>query len=79
MEVFNECTIIVLTYGLMMFTDFVPDPETRFTIGIFYITTSLINIVVHLLILLKGSGMQIKNRCKRKVYKSNAPKHPALP
>ena len=66
MEVFNECSIIMLTYSLMMFTDFVPDPETRFTIGTFYITTSLSNVVVHLLILLKGSGMQIKNWGKRK-------------
>ena len=32
-ELFNECTIVILNYGLMMFTDFVPDPETRFLIG----------------------------------------------
>ena len=29
MEVMNECTIIMLLYGLMCFTDFVPSPETR--------------------------------------------------
>ena len=30
MEVFNECTIIVLHYGLMCFTDYVPEPSTRY-------------------------------------------------
>ena len=30
MEVFNECTIIVLTYGLLCFTDFVEDPGVRY-------------------------------------------------
>ena len=33
MEVFNEYTIILLTYGIMCFTDLVPDPKTRFLIG----------------------------------------------
>ena len=66
MEIFNECTIIVLTYGLMMFTDFVPDPKTRLEIGWFYMATSLSNILVHLSLLAGGSGMQIKKECKRK-------------
>ena len=30
MEVFNECTIIFLHYGLMCFTDFVPEPSIRY-------------------------------------------------
>ena len=29
MEVMNECTILLATYGHMCFTDFVPEPETR--------------------------------------------------
>ena len=77
MEIFNECTIIVLTYGLMMFTDFVPDPETRFAIGWSYMATCLGNILVHLSLLFRASGKQVKNSCKRKLIKSNAPKHPA--
>ena len=30
METFNEITILVLTYFLFCFTDFVPEPETRY-------------------------------------------------
>ena len=76
MEILNECTIIMLTYGLMMFTDFVPDPETRFAIGWSYMAISLGNILVHLILLFRASGKQVKNSCKRKLQKSNAPKHP---
>lgn len=68
MEVFNESTIILLTYGLMMFTDFVPDPETRFFLGWCYISISLGNIFVHLTLLVFDSGKQITRQCRRKYY-----------
>ena len=78
MEIFNECTIIGLTYGMLMFTDFVPDPEMRFRIGWYYMATSLFNIFVHLVLLVGGSGRQVKNKCcKRKFAKSSAPKQPS--
>ena len=61
MEIFNECTIVMLTYGMLMFTDLVPDPEMRFTIGWYYMAISLGNISVHLILLVRRSGKQIKN------------------
>ena len=61
MEIFNECTIIWLTYGMLMFTDFVPDPEMRFKLGWYYMAINLGNISVHLLLLVGGSGKLIKN------------------
>ena len=70
MEVFNECTLIILNYGLMMFTDFVPDTETRFLIGWFYMIVSLGNIAVHLSILIGGSTKQCQKSCRRKYLKS---------
>ena len=60
-EIFNECSMIGLTYGMLMFTDFVPDPEMRFKLGWYYIVINLGNISVHLLVLVGGSGKQIKN------------------
>lgn len=48
MEVFNEGTLVMLSYGLMMFTDFVVDPMTRYSIGWQYLTVSLCNLAVHL-------------------------------
>ena len=50
-EVFNECFIMLLTYGLMCFTGFVPDPRTRFLIGWYYNGAYCLNILVHLIIL----------------------------
>ena len=35
-DTFDECTIIVLTYFLMCFTDFVPLAETRYELGEYY-------------------------------------------
>ena len=32
-EVFNEATLVMLSYGLMMFTDYVVDPMVRYAIG----------------------------------------------
>ena len=55
-EVFNECTIVVLHYGLLCFTDYVPDPTTRSWLGLAYITVSLSNLLVHLFLLVLGSS-----------------------
>ena len=55
-ELFNECTIIVLVYTLLCFTDFVPDPEVRSSIGTFFVGLCCFNLSVHLVILLGTSG-----------------------
>ena len=56
MEVYNECTIITLSYGLLCFTDAVPDPEAQYTIGWSYIIVYLANITLHILLLTYASG-----------------------
>ena len=66
MEIMNECSVILLTYGLMSFTDFVPDEEVRYEIGYVYMGVTLINIMVHLIFLLLGTAQKIKLVCKRK-------------
>jgi len=48
MEVMNECTIVLMSYGQMCFTDFVPEPETRSLIGLYYIGVTVANVLVHL-------------------------------
>jgi len=47
MEIFNECTNILLIYHMMMFTDWVSDPGTRYTIGYVVILVVIGNIVTH--------------------------------
>ena len=54
-ETFNECTILVLTYFLFCFSDFVPDPETRSNLGFYYISTSFFNMLVNMFIMMKDS------------------------
>ena len=66
MEVMNESTFLVLSYGQMCFTDFVPGPETRTDIGSVYMLVSLAHILVHLIFLLLATGHKLKLMCKKK-------------
>ena len=65
-ETFNECTVIVLNYGLMCFTDFVPYADIRSTLGIYYLSLCLGNIFVHLIMMLGASLISIKNHIRKK-------------
>ena len=47
MEIFNECTNILLIYHMMMFTDWVYDPVRRYTIGYVVILVVVGNIATH--------------------------------
>ena len=64
-EIMNECNILVLTYGQMLFTDYIPDPETRNGIGYVYIVVVLINNAVHLIILVRDTCMKGKFALRR--------------
>jgi hypothetical protein len=55
MEIMNEETVLILTYLLMCFTDFVPDPETRSDVGRVYMLVAITNIGVHLIFLAMGT------------------------
>ena len=65
MEVLNECTMIVLVYFLMLFTDFVPNPETRNNIGRFYIGINILHPGIHLIFLFLETCYKLKLVCKR--------------
>ena len=49
---FNEVTMMVLIYFMMVFTEFVEDGNTRYTIGFVYIGISQGNLVLHMLSML---------------------------
>ena len=66
MAVMNECTVLLLSYGMMCFTEFVPEPETRRKlIGPFYIIVVLANILIHLIFLVLDFGSKSKQKWKR--------------
>jgi hypothetical protein len=49
-EIFNELTILSMSYMILLFTDFLDDPELKLTLGFIYcgiiMTNMLINIIV---------------------------------
>ena len=51
-EVFNDSTLLVLTYHLWCFTDMIQEAETRNELGFIFIAVSLSNIALHLVALI---------------------------
>ena len=70
-ELMNEITAIVLTYGLKCFTDFVPNEETRSKIGYYYIGVSSANILIHLIVLVLETVYRMKLVCKKRLWCSS--------
>lgn len=56
MELMNEVTTLFLTYGLMCFTKFLPDPEMRNKGGFLYIGILAGNILIHLVLMVRESS-----------------------
>jgi hypothetical protein len=50
-EIFNELCLLITSYFLFLFTDFVPDIKTRYMLGWAFIGISLFNIAVNWLAL----------------------------
>ena len=71
-ETFNEATMILLCYLLLCFTDFVPSAETRSTLGLYYICVGLGNIAIHLMIMLTGSLVSLKQSCRTRMLRRKA-------
>ena len=65
-ELLNELTTLVLTYGHLHFTDYMPEPESRRIVGFLYIIVILLNFGVHLIILISDTcikGKFVFRRC----------------
>lgn len=65
-EYFNEVTIMLCSYHYFCMTDFVPNPETRYTVGSWLIAATLLNISVNITIILMGvlTRLTYKTRLK---------------
>ena len=64
-EIFNEVTILFLSYFALTFTDAEPDPNTRSIYGFVYMCLSLQNILVHLILLLINTISNLINFVRR--------------
>ena len=71
-EVFNDCTLLLLTYHLWCFTDIVGEPETRYELGYVFIGASLGNISVHFVLMLLETFIRTKLACKKYLNRKKA-------
>ena len=69
MELYNECTCVLLMYHLMCFSDFVPYASTRSELGKSFIFFIFLNVSVHLYFMMKESYTKLKLRLMRRFCK----------
>lgn len=69
MEIFNECTNLILIYHMMMFTDWVYDPATRYVIGYGVISVVVGNISTHFSFLMRSTVRSLKISQSKRKYK----------
>ena len=65
-EVFNDYTLLVLTYFLWCFTDVVSEPETRYILGYVFIGIVLSNLAVHQIVMITKALINLKLKYKRR-------------
>jgi hypothetical protein len=61
LETFNEICILIGTYHLLAFTDFVDDPLLKYKMGWSLIIISLLNIAVNVSIIFWSALVTLKN------------------
>ena len=60
--------MILLTYFLICFSDFVPDAATRNDLGMYYQSVTFTNIAVHMLIMIRTSYKTARLACLKRRY-----------
>ena len=77
LEIMNEVTNFVLLYHVVLFSNLVPDPETRYGIGWSFILFTGANMSVHLSLLCKETYHNMKESCGKGCCKKKVEKSPA--
>ena len=65
LEVYNDYTLLLLTYLLWCFTDIIGEVETRHALGFLFIAVTLSNVAVHVIFMVCGSIFNLKEKCKK--------------
>ncbi len=68
MEIFNELTLLILSYFLFFFTDFVPSVYMRYTLGWAFIFITVLNIAVNWGALFYKVFLAIKDIVRKLIY-----------
>jgi len=70
MDFFNEFAVMASIYTLPLFTDYVPEHETQYSIGWASISIAYIHIFVNWGVITYTSGKQMLQKCKQKYCKT---------
>ena len=74
MDAFNEVKLILIMYHLILFTTFVPDPETKHEIGFSCLTILFIGLAVNMMMMFVRPVVLLKRYCKLRYHKKKAKK-----
>ena len=69
MEVFNEISLLLLLYQLLLFSDFVAAASTRYDIGYAYMGITGANLFIHLLVQLVLGCYSLRAWLRRRKYR----------
>ena len=72
-ELTNETLILINTYFMIIYSDFVPDPYTRSLMGDVNNAILALMILINLFIIVKSQIADIKHRCRRKKNNQKSP------
>ena len=66
---FNEAKLIMIMYHMLLFTMFVPDPETRFLIGYSCFVFVILGICINMMQLIIEPLKSMKKNCRLRYHK----------
>jgi hypothetical protein len=64
LELMNEFTTLLVNYHLMCFTDWVPDVNTRETVGNSLVYTTCVNLGINFMLIARQSSILVYTKCK---------------
>ena len=63
-EIFNEVITILICYMMICLTDFIPEPETRYSVGFIYITILGLHFLTHIVAILTPPILKLRDRIR---------------
>jgi len=68
LAIFNECVLLICSYMLLLFTEYVPSPELRYYFGNYLLYLLYTNFGLNIAVLAYDIVCIIRMHCKRKFY-----------
>ena len=63
-EIFNEVITLLICYMMICLTDFIPEPETRYSVGFIYITILGLHFLTHIVAILTPPILKLRDRIR---------------